>query len=135
MSGKAHQIYFLLYQKIKCLNWVFKESWPITMSRRFFNLASLVLQYILPFTVITYSYTKVWIILSNRTRPGKTKEKERLDLKRKKRTNRMLISMVVIFAFCWLPINIVYLIMEFNEEFTNWMYFSTIFFIAHAIAM
>jgi hypothetical protein len=105
------------------------------MSRRFFNLASLVLQYILPFTVITYSYTKVWIILSNRTRPGNTKEKEKLDLKRKKRTNRMLISMVVIFAFCWLPLNCVYLIMEFYHEFAKWPYFFTVFFISHAIAM
>jgi hypothetical protein len=105
------------------------------MSRRFFNLASLVLQYILPFTVITYSYTKVWIILSNRTRPGNTKEKEKLDLRRKKRTNRMLISMVVIFAFCWLPLNIVYLIMEFEPSFDKWPYFYTVFFISHSIAM
>jgi hypothetical protein len=105
------------------------------MSRRFFNLASLVLQYILPFTVITFSYTKVWIILSNRTRPGNTKDKEKLDLRRKKRTNRMLISMVVIFAFCWLPLNCVYLIMEFYPDFAKWPYFFTVFFISHAIAM
>ena len=40
------------------------------MSKRFFNLASLVLQYLIPFIVITDSYTKVWIMLSNRNRPG-----------------------------------------------------------------
>lgn len=105
------------------------------MSKRFFNLASLVLQYLLPFVVITYSYTKVWIILSKRTRPGKTKEKEQIELKRKKRTNRMLVAMVIIFAGCWMPLNCVHLIMEFNTDFTKKTYFSTVFFIAHVIAM
>jgi neuropeptide F receptor len=85
---------------IKC-----KESWPIPMSKRFYDLASLVLQYLMPFTLITYSYAKVWYILSKRTRPGKSKEKEELELKRKKRTNRMLVAMVLIFAMCWLPLN------------------------------
>lgn len=105
------------------------------MSKRFFNLASLVLQYLIPFSVITYSYTKVWIILSNRTRPGKTKAKEELELKRKKRTNRMLVAMVIIFAGCWMPLNCVHLIMEFNIDFTKNPYFSNVFFIAHVIAM
>ena len=105
------------------------------MSRRFFNLASLVLQYLIPFTVITYSYTKVWIILSNRTRPGKTKEKEQIELKRKKKTNRMLVAMVVIFAVCWMPLNCVHITMEFKPKFTKSENFFEIFFVAHVIAM
>jgi neuropeptide Y receptor len=105
------------------------------MLKRFFDLASLVLQYIIPFTVITYSYTKVWIILSKRTRPGKTKEKEQIELKRKKRTNRMLVAMVIIFAGCWMPLNIVHQIMEFKKDFTQNPHFSSVFFVAHVIAM
>lgn len=115
---------------VKC-----QESWPTPMSRRFHNVASLVLQYLIPFTIITYSYTKVWIILSNRKRPGKTKEKEQLELKRKKKTNLMLVAMVFIFAVCWMPLNSVHFIMEFNTSFTKYEYFSTFFFIAHVIAM
>ncbi len=105
------------------------------MLKRFFDLASIVLQYIIPFTAITYSYAKVCIILSKRIRPGKTKEKEQLELKRKKRTNQMLIAMVVIFAGCWMPLNIVHLIMEFKVDFTTHQYFSSVFFVAHGIAM
>ena len=105
------------------------------MLKRFFDIASLVLQYLIPFTVITYSYTKVWIILSKRTRPGKTKEKEQLELKRKKKTNRMLIAMVIIFAGCWMPLNAVHLTMEFKENFMNHPNFSAYFFVAHVIAM
>lgn len=88
----------------------------------------------IPFAVITYSYMKVWIILSNRKRPGKCKEKEQLELKRKKRTNLMLVAMVSIFAMCWIPLNSVHFLMEFNMTFTKTEYFSTVFFIAHVIA-
>jgi hypothetical protein len=105
------------------------------MSKRFFNLASLVLQYLIPFSVISYSYAKVWYILSKRTRPGNTKEKEQLELRRKKKTNLMLVAMVIIFAGCWMPLNCVHLMMEFNTSFTKNENFSTFFFIAHVIAM
>ena len=105
------------------------------MSKRLFNLTSFALQYLIPFTVITYSYAKVWYILSKRKRPGKNKEKEHLELKRKKKTNLMLVAMVVIFAGCWMPLNCVHFTMEFNISFTNDKSFSTIFFIAHVIAM
>ncbi len=114
---------------IKC-----KESWPIPMSKRFYDLASLVLQYLMPFTLITYSYAKVWYILSKHTRPGKSKEKEEMDLKRKKRTNRMLVAMVLIFAICWMPLNTVFLIIEFSPDLLT-RFFSTVFFSAHVIAM
>lgn len=105
------------------------------MLKRFFELASLVLQYLIPFIVITFCYTVIWIILSKRTKPGRTKEKEQIELKRKKRTNRMLVAMVAIFAGCWMPLNIVHLIMEFKKNFTDSTNFSIIFFTAHVIAM
>ena len=73
--------------------------------------------------------------MSNRTRPGKTKEKERLELKRKKKTNHMLIAMVTIFAVCWMPLNCVHLIMEFSPLLTIQDNFSNVFFIAHVIAI
>ena len=72
---------------------------------------------------------------SVRSFDSKKVEKEKLDLKRKKRTNRMLVSMVIIFAGCWMPLNCIYLIMEFNSNFTEKSYFSLVFFVSHAIAM
>jgi len=132
-------IYMKLYEEVENgeIKYQCKESWPIPMSKRFFNLASYVLQYLIPFTVITYSYVKVWIVLSKRTRPGTRREQERehIELKRKKKTNRMLVAMVVIFAGCWMPLNCVHLLMEFHEPFNTKSYSSTVFFIAHVIAM
>jgi neuropeptide Y receptor len=132
-------IYMKLFEEVENgeIKYQCKESWPIPMSKRFFNLASYVLQYLIPFTVITYSYVKVWIVLSKRTRPGTRREQERehIELKRKKKTNRMLVAMVVIFAGCWMPLNCVHLLMEFHEPFNTKSYSSTVFFVAHVIAM
>ena len=105
------------------------------MSKRFFNIASNALQYLIPLIIITYSYTVIWIVLSKRTVPGKTKEKEQEELKRKRNTNRMLIAMVIIFAGCWFPLNLVHLIWEFNDSFVAHKHFDFVFFTAHVIAM
>jgi hypothetical protein len=62
------------------------------MLKRFFELASLVLQYLVPFAAITYSYTKIWSILSKHTKPGNTKEKELLDDHKKREDMQKLIK-------------------------------------------
>ena len=41
-----------------------------------------------------------------------TQAREEAELKRKKRTNRMLIAMVAIFVTCWLPLNCAHIIRD-----------------------
>ena len=64
-----------------------------------------------------------------------TRSREHAELRRKQRTNRMLVAMVTIFVCCWLPLNIVHLVSDYRYEFAHWSYFLLVFFIAHAIAM
>ena len=65
----------------------------------------------------------------------RSREREEHEIKRKKRTNNMLIAMVVIFMCCWMPLNGVLLIREYEEAVERWYYFTLIFFVAHVIAM
>ena len=58
-----------------------------------------------------------------------------MEIRRKRRTNKMLIAMVSIFVCCWLPLNVVHIISEYRESITEWNYFVLVFFIAHVIAM
>ena len=58
-----------------------------------------------------------------------------MEIKRKRRTNKMLIAMVAIFVVCWLPLNVVHITSEYREEIAKWKYFVLVFFIAHVIAM
>lgn len=117
-----------------------EENWPRKQSRQFFTLTSLVLQYIVPCCIIAYCYTKVSNVLKMRTKMkismgSKSREKDEFEIRRKRRTNNMLIAMVSIFVCCWLPLNIWHLATEYQEFLEKWEYYILIFFIAHIIAM
>jgi hypothetical protein len=93
----------------------------------------LILQYLIPFSVISFSYYKVWVALARRSLPGRTRVREEVEICRKKRTNRMLIAMVVIFAICWLPLNIVHMVAEFHRS--ELRHYKVLFLSTHVIAM
>ena len=133
-----------IYQKVKWNEdeeiYTCTENWPRKQSRQFFTLTSLVLQYIVPCCIIAYCYTKVSNVLKKRAKVkmsmgSKSREKDELEIKRKKRTNNMLIAMVSIFVCCWLPLNIWHLFTEYQPQLQVWEYFILIFFIAHIVAM
>ena len=48
----------------------------------------------------------------------RSKKQQEVDVKRKRRTNRMLIAMVTVFVLCWMPLNCAHIIRDlfyFNE--------------------
>ncbi|KAG8194134.1 hypothetical protein JTE90_000972 [Oedothorax gibbosus] len=114
------------------------EVWPHESSRRIFGFSTSILQFVVPFIIITFCYLKVCIKLKNRARskPGaKSLKKEEMERERTRRTNRMLITMVVIFGASWLPINIYNLIIDFYIPAASWKFLNVIFFMSHAAAM
>lgn len=71
-----------------------------------------------------------------RSMPGaKSLQKEEQERERTKRTNRMLISMVIIFGISWLPLNCHNLIQDFYMPAASWRYSAAFFLLAHAVAM
>lgn len=117
-----------------------QEKWPRAQAGQFFTVTSLVLQYIVPCSIITYCYTKVSLALKKRSRSkigsgSKSRERDEMEIKRKRRTNKMLIAMVTIFVCCWLPLNIVLLTAEYIQHISDWYYYTLLFFSAHVIAM
>ncbi|XP_059050673.1 prolactin-releasing peptide receptor-like [Achroia grisella] len=115
-----------------------EESWPSDRSRRIFGVFTTVLQFLIPFLVIAICYTCVSIRLNDRARskPGaKNTRREEADRDRKKRTNRMLISMVAIFGISWLPLNLINIFNDFYAQMTEWNYYYVSFFLAHSMAM
>lgn len=75
------------------------EQWPKPQARQFFTVTSLVLQYLVPCSIISFCYTMVSLALKKRSKVkigsgARTREREEMEIKRKKRTNKMLIAMV-----------------------------------------
>jgi hypothetical protein len=62
------------------------------------------LQFVVPFVVIGFCYVRIWTFLEYR-HSMVTRRSSELDLQRKRRLLRMLVSMVVIFACSWFPFN------------------------------
>lgn len=127
------------------------EQWPPGSARRFFTVASLVLQYVLPGSVIAYCYARVSATLRTRaasrsrrtaaagprtsSSSSYTEEKQRQEITRSQRTNRMLIAMTGIFVTCWLPLNVIILALEYHPQLERWRYFLLTFFAAHLLAI
>lgn len=67
---------------------------------------------------------------------GQSREREQLDLRRKRRTTRMLVAMVAIFVCCWLPLNVVHLVRDYGGLLlADTSAHLLLFFVAHIIAM
>lgn len=107
------------------------ERWPHETSRKAFGLSTSVLQFVIPFIIISFCYIRVCSKLSLRARsmPGaKSARKEEQERERTRKTNRMLISMVVIFGISWLPLNTHNLVQDFYMPAAHWK-FSRAFFL------
>ncbi|VDP97887.1 unnamed protein product [Trichobilharzia regenti] len=66
----------------------------------------------------------------------KSREKEELEVKRNRRTNQMLIAMVVIFVVCWIPLNVLWVVADIiGEVVENSVHFHNTFILCHMIAM
>lgn len=115
-----------------------EENWPTERYRKVFGSVTTILQFVLPFVIISICY--IWISLKLNARakakPGsKSSRKEEADRDRKKRTNRMLIAMVAVFGLSWLPLNVVNIFDDFYEKSNEWRFYTLFFFVAHSIAM
>ena len=115
-----------------------EEAWPREESKTAFGFSTTILQFVIPFVIIAFCYIRVCCKLRERARckPGaKSARKEEIERERTRRTNRMLISMVLIFGMSWLPLNIHNLIMDVYPPASGWFYSRAFFFLAHAAAM
>uniref|UniRef100_T1GMX3 G-protein coupled receptors family 1 profile domain-containing protein n=1 Tax=Megaselia scalaris TaxID=36166 RepID=T1GMX3_MEGSC len=115
-----------------------EEDWPSEEYRKVFGAVTTIVQFVLPFIIISICYIWVSKKLNARTKlkPGyKSSRREEADRERKKRTNIMLISMVAVFGLSWLPLNVVNILGDFFEQINKWTYYNLVFFVTHAIAM
>ncbi|XP_014665915.1 PREDICTED: neuropeptide Y receptor-like [Priapulus caudatus] len=114
------------------------EEWP-DQAQKIYTICSFALQFVIPLTVISFCYIRVSLKLSRQAKKHvgqRSSKREEQDLKRKARLNRMLIAMVVMFGVCWLPLDMIHLLMfALGEPFTQWRYFLIVFLVWHMLAM
>lgn len=116
-----------------------EENW-LESERLLFATGTAIVQFVLPFVIIAYCYTCVSVRLNERARarPGNkaSGRKDEVDRDRKRRTNRMLVYMVVVFGLVWLPLNTINLLNDWYIVNADELeYYNMWFIMAHLLAM
>lgn len=100
--------------------------------RQIITMFTFLTQYVIPLSVTAFAYIiisiNIWFkLLATDSDQQKTREKSR------RRTIKMLAIVVLVFAICWLPLNIFHIYSDFNTETNindmNW------FLVCHWFAM
>lgn len=113
-----------------------RENWPEGHAEAVigYNWSVLTLQLLLPFIVITFCYASVSVKLYRQSEIKMNFQQEaraRVEAKRNRRINKMLIAMVVVFLICWLPLHMwQFFVDELPEEHQL-----AVFLVTHVIAM
>ena len=95
------------------------------------NVATFVLQFAIPLTIMVCLYTKIGMKIWSRVTIGATtREQEIRQLSAKRRTIVMLLVVAIVFVLCWLPFNLYHLLTDFglSNDFNT-------FIVVHWIAM
>ena len=124
------------------------EIWPNGLQLVYGSFMNIT-QFVIPFVTIVICYTRIMIKLRQRCiERSESMTSNQIQLQeeaaRTRRMNKMLISIAVIFAICWFPINIFNLVLDIlwellGEDPFRWdwesYYLSLTFLIIHIIAM
>ncbi|OQV17343.1 putative Neuropeptide Y receptor [Hypsibius exemplaris] len=103
-----------------------QESWPNDNYRKAYTVTVALLTYIIPLTVLMFTYIRVGRILWQRTPPGETVlavttlnsagRAEERRMKSKQRVVKMLVVIVLVFAICWFPLHLFFIVIDFFPE-------------------
>ncbi|XP_005599765.2 neuropeptide Y receptor type 6-like [Equus caballus] len=111
------------------------ENWPSRMNQLLFTTSLFMLQYWVPLSFIFICYLKIVICLRRRNGKGDRKRKSESWLSENKRINTILISIVVTFGACWLPLNIFNVIFDWYHEVLMSCHHDLVFVVCHLVAM
>ncbi|XP_052773776.1 G-protein coupled receptor 83-like [Mya arenaria] len=131
---------FGLFNKVQTVDFFFKKvkrctsDFPTPRDKweKYLTISTFFLQFIIPLTVIGITYGRIVRKLWVRTHVGAVTQNQHVSQQKAKRKSiKMLIAVVVVFALCWMPLNLYQVLADFNPDHFS----STSFFICHWIAI
>lgn len=116
------------------------ENWPTPHGRGYYSLFTICVQYLLPITILSLTYSRVYRKINERVSRRKLMMNNsavtiRRLTKKSNRTNNLLMSIAVVFGVSWLPINILNLVCDFGFHFDSDVTFRIVFALCHMVAM
>lgn len=110
------------------------EKWPGSgVDGTVYSVATFLLQYGLPLSIISFAYARIWIKLRRHVSPGGGGRNDRH--RRRKKTTKMLVAVVVVFAVSWLPLHSFQLVVDFHNSILDMRDFKLLYTVFHITAM
>ncbi|XP_044727495.1 RYamide receptor-like [Chrysoperla carnea] len=95
-----------------------------------------VLQYVIPFSIISFAYIRIAIFLWGSHVPGNAQDsRDATILRNKKKVIKMLVIVVVTFGLCWFPLQFYNVIAHLCPEINEYHYINIIWFCCDWLAM
>ncbi|XP_076167648.1 RYamide receptor isoform X2 [Ptiloglossa arizonensis] len=119
-----------------CKQYVCVEVWSSMEKRYYYSIALLVLQYVIPIMVLVFTYTSIAVMVWGTRPPGEAENVRDQRMARSKRKMvKMMVTVVIVFTVCWLPFNILNLILDNNETLRSWPGLPFVWMVLHWLAM
>uniref|UniRef100_A0A8C4W7Z2 Prolactin releasing hormone receptor n=1 Tax=Gopherus evgoodei TaxID=1825980 RepID=A0A8C4W7Z2_9SAUR len=96
-----------------------EEFWRhMERQRLVYSCAMLLLSYVVPLLAVTISYCSISAHLRRRSLPGSANLSQARWDKTKRKTFLLLVVSVLVFALCWLPLQVLNLLRDLDPDFT-----------------
>ncbi|KFB37654.1 AGAP001592-PB-like protein [Anopheles sinensis] len=100
-----------------------------------YNIVFMFLTYFLPIGSMTYTYARVGLELWGSKSIGECTQRQLDNIKSKRRVVKMMMIVVIIFAVCWLPFQIYFIITSCYPELTKKPYIQEVYLGIYWLAM
>ncbi|XP_043467178.1 tachykinin-like peptides receptor 99D [Leptopilina heterotoma] len=111
------------------------SQWPNESGEYLYNVVFMILTYFLPIGSMTFTYARVGLELWGSQSIGEATQRQLDNIKSKRRVVKMMIVVVVIFAVCWLPFHMYFIITSYLPEITTAPYVQEIYLAIYWLAM
>ncbi|XP_060599056.1 RYamide receptor-like [Ruditapes philippinarum] len=112
------------------------ETWENNTEQYSYGLSLMVLHYFGPLTILLFSYSKIGYNIWIKNIQGTDRNKRKLQLATaKKKMIKMMVTVVIFYALCWLPLHTITLVGDHNPTIYNNKYIPILWLGFHWLSM
>ncbi|XP_059616176.1 tachykinin-like peptides receptor 99D [Phlebotomus argentipes] len=100
-----------------------------------YNVVFMFLTYFLPIGSMTFTYARVGLELWGSQSIGECTQRQLENIKSKRRVVKMMMTVVLIFAVCWLPFQVYFIVTSYDPGITNLPYIQEVYLGIYWLAM
>ncbi|XP_044762535.1 tachykinin-like peptides receptor 99D [Coccinella septempunctata] len=100
-----------------------------------YNVAFLFVTYVVPIGSMTFTYARIGKELWGSQSIGECTQRQMENIKSKRRVVKMMMVVVIIFAVCWLPYHLYFIVTSYFPDITNTRYIQETYLAIYWLAM